>query len=33
MNIHIYLTIKAFGKDIYSVRITLKEADEDQSSL
>ena len=37
MNIHIFLkiflTIKAFGKDIYSVRITLKEADEDQSSL
>ena len=29
----IFLTIKAFGKDIYSVRITLKEADEDQSSL
>ena len=28
-----FLTIKAFGKDIYSVRITLKEADEDQSSL
>ena len=29
----IFLTIKAFVKDIYSVRITLKEADEDQSSL
>ena len=37
MSIHIYLknfrTINTFGRDTYNGKITLKEADEDQSSL
>ena len=28
-----FLTIRAFGRDIYNGEITLKEGDEDQSSL
>ena len=28
-----FRTVRTFGRDIYTVQITLKEADEDQSSL
>ena len=33
MNIHIVQTIDTFGRDIYNDKITLKEANEDESDL